>query len=72
MGHAYEAVSADIIARYHRGYGREVFFLTGADEHGQKIADTAKDQVRGSVRASYMRRAGCDAAGMLRRRGHAA
>ena len=44
MGHAYEAVAADVIARYHRGYGREVFFLTGADEHGQKIADTAAAQ----------------------------
>ena len=32
---------ADVIARYHRLYGREVYFLTGADEHGQKIADTA-------------------------------
>jgi len=41
MGHAYEGVLADVIARYHRAYGREVFFLTGADEHGQKIADTA-------------------------------
>jgi hypothetical protein len=29
MGHAYEAVTSDVIARYHRGYGREVFFLTG-------------------------------------------
>ena len=44
MGHAYEAVAADVIARYHRVYGREVFFLTGADEHGQKIADTAAGQ----------------------------
>ena len=41
MGHAYEGVCADVIARYHRAYGRDVFFLTGADEHGQKIADTA-------------------------------
>jgi len=41
MGHAYEGVCADVIARYHRAYGRQVFFLTGADEHGQKIADTA-------------------------------
>lgn len=37
MGHAYEAIIADIIARYHRIYGRDVFFLTGTDEHGQKI-----------------------------------
>jgi len=43
MGHAYEAVTADVIARYHRAFGREVFFLTGSDEHGQKIADTAAE-----------------------------
>lgn len=41
MGHAYEAVSSDSIARYHRLFGRRVLFMTGADEHGQKIADTA-------------------------------
>ena len=41
MGHAYEAVSADVIARYHRAYGRDVLFQTGSDEHGQKIADAA-------------------------------
>ncbi len=41
MGHAYEAVSADVLARYHRAYGRQVLFMTGADEHGQKIAETA-------------------------------
>jgi len=43
MGHAYEAIIGDVICRYHRAYGREVFFLTGSDEHGQKIADTAKE-----------------------------
>ena len=41
MGHAYEAVSADVIARYHRAYGRDVLFQTGSDEHGQKIAEAA-------------------------------
>ena len=41
MGHAYEAVSADVVARYHRAFGRQVLFMTGADEHGQKIADAA-------------------------------
>jgi len=43
IGHAYEAVVTDIIARYHRTYGRDVFFLTGTDEHGQKVANTAQD-----------------------------
>jgi len=42
MGHAYEAVSSDVIARYHRVYGRDVLFQTGSDEHGQKIAEVAE------------------------------
>ena len=42
IGHAYEALLADVIARYHRAYGRNVFFLTGTDEHGQKIATHAE------------------------------
>ena len=37
MGHAYEAISSDILCRYHRWYGRKVFFLTGTDELGQKV-----------------------------------
>ncbi|KAJ9460439.1 hypothetical protein DIPPA_18776 [Diplonema papillatum] len=41
IGHAYEALLTDVIARYHRSYGRDVFFLTGTDEHGQKIAASA-------------------------------
>ncbi|EKX49004.1 hypothetical protein GUITHDRAFT_46085, partial [Guillardia theta CCMP2712] len=41
IGHAYEAITADIIARYYRSLGCKVFFLTGSDEHGQKIAATA-------------------------------
>jgi len=44
IGHAYEAILADIFARYHKSYGREVFFLTGTDEHGLKIASTAQAQ----------------------------
>lgn len=42
MGHAYENITADVIARYHRVFGRDVRFLTGTDEHGQKIAQTAE------------------------------
>ncbi len=41
IGHAYTTVAADVIARYQRLRGREVFFLTGTDEHGQKIEKTA-------------------------------
>ena len=37
LGHAITSVLADIVARYHRLSGKEVFFLTGTDEHGAKI-----------------------------------
>lgn len=42
VGHAVEFIRADIRVRYERGRGREVFFNTGTDEHGQKIADKAE------------------------------
>jgi methionyl-tRNA synthetase len=41
-GHAYEKIGADAIARYMRQAGRRVHFLTGLDEHGQKVAQTAE------------------------------
>src|SRR5437667_8736656 len=41
IGHAYEKVLADVIARYHRLKGEEVFFLTGVDQHGQKVRQSA-------------------------------
>ena len=41
LGHAYEKVITDVIARSRRSLGQEVFFLTGLDEHGQKIQQTA-------------------------------
>lgn len=42
IGHAYTTILADVIARYKKALGYDVFFLTGMDEHGQKIVDTAK------------------------------
>ncbi len=42
IGHAYEKVCADCIARWNRLLGKEVFFLTGTDEHGSKIQKSAK------------------------------
>jgi len=42
LGHALEYVQADALARYQRVLGNEVFFLTGTDEHGKKIAEAAK------------------------------
>src|ERR1700760_347077 len=44
IGHAYEKVLADVIARYHRLKGDEVFFLTGVDQHGQKVQQSAEKQ----------------------------
>lgn len=41
IGHAYTTVAADVLARYCRLRGREVFFLTGLDEHGQKVQQAA-------------------------------
>ena len=41
LGHAYEKVVADVIARSRRSLGQETFFLTGLDEHGQKVQQAA-------------------------------
>lgn len=42
IGHAYEKIAADALARFHRMRGEEVFFLTGLDEHGNKIERAAE------------------------------
>jgi len=42
LGHAYEAISTDVIARFKRLDGYDVMFLTGTDEHGQKVEKTAR------------------------------
>ena len=44
IGHAYEKIGADAIARYRRLRGDDVHFLTGLDEHGQKVAQAAADR----------------------------
>ena len=41
VGHAYEAITTDAIARFERLDGKDVFFLTGTDEHGLKMKQTA-------------------------------
>ena len=41
IGHAYEAIATDAIARFMRLDGYDVYFLTGTDEHGQKMQQTA-------------------------------
>lgn len=60
IGHCYESVAADALARYHRALGEDVWFLTGTDEHGVKIERKAAaggvapqawvDEIAGSVR----------------------
>lgn len=42
IGHAYEFLTADVLTRYHRVLGKDCFFLTGTDEHGQKVAASAE------------------------------
>ncbi|MBN2654016.1 MAG: methionine--tRNA ligase [Nitrospirae bacterium] len=46
IGHAYTTIAADILARYNRSMGHEVFFLTGTDEHGQKVEKAAAEKNR--------------------------
>lgn len=46
IGHAYEAIAADVIARFRRAQGRDVRFQTGTDEHGLKMARKAEEQGR--------------------------
>jgi len=43
IGHAYTTILADVLARFHRAQGDDVFFLTGVDEHGQKIQQAAEE-----------------------------
>ncbi len=43
LGHAYEVILTDVMARFQRLNGRDVYFLTGTDEHGEKVAKTAED-----------------------------
>ncbi|MEI8039051.1 MAG: class I tRNA ligase family protein [Verrucomicrobiota bacterium] len=44
IGHAYEKVLADVLIRYRRLRGDEAFFLTGVDQHGQKVQQTAEKE----------------------------
>jgi len=47
IGHAYTTIAADVLTRYNRLFGKEAFFLTGTDEHGQKLQDTAASKGMG-------------------------
>lgn len=52
IGFAYEVLEADVLARYYRLLGHEVFFNTGTDEHGQKVAQKADE--KGEDRQAYV------------------
>ena len=58
IGHAYEAIATDVLARFFRLDGRDVFFLTGTDEHGQKMLRTARSEGIG-VQALADRNSAC-------------
>jgi methionyl-tRNA synthetase len=54
LGHTYTTVVADTLKRYYRSIGYETFFLTGTDEHGDKIAQAA--EASGTDLKSYVDR----------------
>ncbi|WP_422061188.1 methionine--tRNA ligase [Sphingopyxis sp.] len=49
IGHAYEAIATDVMARFQRARGRDVRLVTGTDEHGLKMFQTARDQGRPTI-----------------------
>jgi len=49
IGHAYEAIATDVMARFQRARGRDVRMVTGTDEHGLKMYQTARDQGRATI-----------------------
>ena len=64
IGHAYEAIAADAMARFRRAQGRDVRLITGTDEHGLKMAQTARGEGRETLEyaddmSSYFRQM-CD------------
>lgn len=63
LGHAYEKVLADVIARFRRQQGQTVYFLTGVDEHGQKVQQAA--QARGIPPQQYVDETGAEFRALL-------
>ena len=49
IGHAYEAIAADAMARFRRAQGRDVRLVTGTDEHGLKMVQTARAEGRDTL-----------------------
>ena len=67
IGHAYTTIAADVLARWHRLDGADVFFLTGTDEHGQKVEKAATDA--GETPQAFADRVSADFRDMARRVG---
>ncbi len=67
IGHAYTTIAADVLARWHRLDGADVFFLTGTDEHGQKVEKAATDA--GETPQAFVDRVSADFRDMARRVG---
>ena len=65
MGHAYTTILVDVVTRFHRLKGDDTFFLTGTDEHGEKVQQAAEangkspaeyvDEISGKFRATWDR-----------------
>ena len=70
IGHAYCSVAADTMARYKKQEGLDVYFVTGTDEHGQKIERKAMDKgvtpagLRGRDRRGHQKAVGADGRGV--------
>ena len=54
IGHAYTTILADVLARYNQLMGKDVFFLTGTDEHGQKVQEAA-DKSGVTLHSSFLK-----------------
>ncbi len=69
IGHAYTSIAADVMARFKRLDGYDVFFLTGTDEHGQKV-EKAAARMPGSTRKRFADRVSADFRDMTAKHGH--
>ena len=52
IGHAYTSIACDAMARFHRLKSHQVFFLTGTDEHGQKVEKSALNKAKNPQKTS--------------------
>ena len=66
IGHAYEVIATDALARFQRLDGKDVFFLTGTDEHGIKMLQTARKEGITAARAGRPQRGRVPAHGRRR------